>query len=469
MPVRPLIASLTLLAAGFTLASYEPKIDPRLDRAYKLEPRNGWTFVHLEGAPSEIGFQHGYLLAKEIEDGYKVIIFETEHDTDKDWEFFRRAAREVHWPRIEREYREEMQGIADGLKARGVKFDVWDVAAVNAWLEWGGYVKLYDKEHGKQPPSTVTPRESCSAFVATGSYSKDGRVVMAHNAWTSYMDGQRWTMVFDIAPRSGHRILMDGYPGLIHSADDFGVNAAGIMITETTISKFSGYDPKGVPEFVRARKAMQYSASIDDFARIMREGNNGGYANNWLVADRKNGEIGSLELGLKNTELRRTKDGYFVGSNFPVNEKLAREETDFPLDNMSLSPNARRVRWTELMEQNKGRIDVEAAQRFLADHWDSYENKEAPSERTLCGHVDLSPRGVPDWQPPYGIAGAVQNKAIDSRLAEGMSLVVAAGHACGRDFHAAEHLAKHPEFAWQKGVLRDMPSRPWTPFRIDQR
>ena len=91
------------------------------------------------------------------------------------------------------------------------------------------------------------------------------------------------------------------------------------MITETTISDFDGFDPNGMPEFVRARKAMQYAASIDDFARIMKEGNNGGYANNWLVADRKNNEIASLELGLKNVTLQRTKDGYFVGSNFPQN------------------------------------------------------------------------------------------------------------------------------------------------------
>src|SRR5205085_7964476 len=85
-------------------------------------------------------------------------------------------------------------------------------------------------------------------------------------------------------------------PGLTHSGDDFGVTSTGIIITETTISNFNGFDPNGIPEFVRARKAMQYSASIDDYARIMKEGNNGGYANNWLVADRKTNEIASLEL-----------------------------------------------------------------------------------------------------------------------------------------------------------------------------
>src|SRR3569833_2098833 len=99
---------------------------------------------------------------------------------------------------------------------------------------------------------------------------------------------------------------------------------------------------------------MLYVMSIDEFANIMTEGNNGGYANDWLVIDSKTNEIASLELGLKNVTLERKKDGYFVGSNFPINEKLAREETDFDLQNMSLSANARHVRWNELMAENKG-------------------------------------------------------------------------------------------------------------------
>ncbi len=250
----------------------------------------------------------------------------------------------------------------------------------------------------------------------------------------------------------------------IHSADDFVVNSAGIVITETTIGHFSGYDPAGIPEFVRARKAAQYSASIDDFARIMKEGNNGGYANNWLLADVKNNEIASLELGLKNVTLERTQDGYFVGSNFPVNEKLIREETDFDPKDMSISANARHVRWEQLMAENKGKIDVAAAQRFLADHYDTYTKKEEADERTLDGHIDLSARGSQPWEPPYGTAGAVQNKAADAAMAARMSFTAAAGHACGKDFKAEEHLREHPEFNWEQGLLRDMDAFPWTTF-----
>jgi hypothetical protein len=467
--MRKVLLILLLVGVVFATSSPGPRSDARLKGAFRLPPQNGWTYVHLEGSASEIGFQHGYLLAREIEDFHKVVALELGHDTKKDWNFFRGAAEQVLWPHVEQEYREELQGLARGLAAAGVKLDLWDVVAINAYPEWGYYARVYDKQHSLASPPAVRAAEHCSAFVATGSYTRDGRVVIAHNNWTSYMSGERWTVIFDIAPAAGQHILMDGLPGLIHSGDDFGVNSAGILITETTISGFSGYDTNGVPEFVRARKAMQYSTSIDDFAHIMGDGNNGGYANDWLVADRKTNEIASLELGLKNVTLERKKDGYFVGSNFPISEKLAKEETDFAMKDMGASANARHRRWDQLMEENRGRIDVEAAKRFMADHFDTYTGKAEPSERTLCGHVDLSPRGLPSWEPPYGIAGAVQNKIADAALAEQMSFAAAAGHACGISFKAAAHLARHPEFVWQKGLLRDMDAYPWTMFKAQSR
>jgi len=155
-------------------------------------PVSGWTVVHLSGSPAQIGYQHGYLLAPEIADLQKVFLLELTHDTGKDWNFYRDAAKNVMWPHIEQEYRDEMQGIADGLQAHGVKFDVWDVVVMNAAEEWSYYVGQYDKDRNIKSPSTVTAPDHCSAFVATGSYTKDGKIVIAHNDWTGYLDGSRW-------------------------------------------------------------------------------------------------------------------------------------------------------------------------------------------------------------------------------------------------------------------------------------
>lgn len=436
--------------------------DNRLQGAFRKPAVSGWTFVHVQGTPAQIGYQHGYLLSEEILDLEKVLQLELTHDNGKDWNFFREAAKNSMWPHIESEYREELQGIADGLNARGVKMDVWDVVAINAAEEWSYFVGQYNKDRNIPSPSTVVAPDHCSAFVATGSYTKDGKIVIAHNNWTGYMDGARWTVVLDVVPAKGHRFIMDSLPGFIHSGDDFAVNSAGIVITETTITGFSGYDFNGIPEFVRARKAIQYSDSIDDVANNFKEGNNGGYANDWLIGDTKKNEIASLELGLKNVTLERKTDGYFAGSNFPINAKLASEETNFNLKDSSISANARHKRWTQLLEVNKGKIDVAMAQQFLADHVDSFTGKTEPSERTLCGHVEDSPRGMGAWQPPFGTAGAVQNKATDATMAAKLSFTAAAGHACGKNFLAAKHLAAHPELSWQKPGLRDMKAYPWT-------
>jgi hypothetical protein len=462
---------LSLFSTSFGRPSAPKKPDAVLSKAYRKPALNGWIQVHLEGTPAEIGYQHGNLLSKEIAELRKIIALELEHDTKKDWEFFRKAAEEVLWPKVEAEYREELEGIVQGLRSRGVQLDVWDVVALNAYLELGPYYVPYwekkqpDADHSKH----VSVPERCSAFIATGDFTKGGNIVMGHNAWTGYLDGQRWNIAFDIVPERGNRIFMDGLPGVIHSGDDFGVNSAGMMITETTISAFSGFDPEGIPEFVRARKAMQYAGSIDEFAQIMSEGNNGGYANNWLIGDNKTGEIASLELGLKNVTLRRTMDGYFVGSNFPVNEKLAEEETTFNMKDRSVSANARHIRWEQLMTEWKGKIDVQAAQHFLSDGVDSFTGKLDPNERTLCGRIDLSPRGVASWVPPFGLAGAVQNKVADGAMAKDMTFSGAVGPQCGVPFRAVQHLARHPENAWARPYLKDMPARPWTPLQADRK
>ena len=444
--------------------------DPRLRGAYRFD-QAGWVYVHLEGSPGQIGFQHGYLLAPEIAAAFEAVKLSDTHHTGRDWEFFRQAGREMLWPKIDAEYQEELTGIVDGLKARGVKMDLDDVVALNAFQELPDYYVpwLNARENVANAPRLAAPG-NCSAFVATGSYTRDGQIVMAHNAWTNYLEGAHWRVIFDLVPQRGHCILMDGYPGVIISDDDFGVNSAGLMVTETTISQFRGWDSNGKPEFVRARQAMQYASSIDDYVRIMRDGNNGGYANTWLLGDLKTGEIAQFELGLKHYGLERTKDGYFVGANFPTDPKVRAEETTFDPGNPESSPNTRRVRGEQLLQEWRGKIDVARAEQFLADHYDTFLKQEQPNEHTLCGHLEVSPRGEPIWEcGPYSPEGAVQGKVIDSRLARALSFRARYGHPCGIDFLAEAFLKAHPEYAWQALLLRDMKAGPWTLFKAGQR
>ena len=447
--------------------------DARMKGAYRFE-NGGWIFAHLEGTPEQVGFQHGYLLAAEIVDAVAAVRLDTVYRTKRDWDFYRETAEKILWPHIDPEYQQELTAIAVGVSAKigGTRTpDVWDIVALNAFEEVPDYYVpvLNAQERRPNPPMAVAPG-NCSAFVATGSYTKDGRIVMAHNNWTSYWAGERWRVIFDIAPAAGHRMLMDGFPGVITSDDDFGINDAGMMVWETTITEFKGFDVNGKPEFARSRKAMQYSASIDDYVRIMLDGNNGGYANDWLLGDNKTGEIAQLELGLKHHQLWRSKDGFFVGSNFPSDPKVTKEETTFDTKDAGSSPNARHTRWLQLMAEYKGRIGADEAAQFLSDHYDPVLKKQEPTERTLCGHVDGIRRGIRQWgwDPNYP-GGAVQGKVVDSTMAKAMTIRARIGHPCGADFASKPFLAANKEYNWQAPILGDMKAGPWTTFQAGQK
>src|SRR5882672_4982400 len=338
------LLGLTLLCSSqVRFGQWKPSIteDDRLKGTYRFE-RNGWIYVHLEGAPEQIGYQHGKLLARETEDLLRVLKPFLLHETKRDWEFYRKGARDILWPKIDAEFQRELDGLVKGLNDSGVKADRWDIVALNALEELPYYyLPWLDKKQGRLP--TTHAPGNCSAIIATGIYTKDRRIVMGHNTWTNYIVGERWNIIFDIKPSRGHRILMDGLPGVITSDDDFGINDAGIMMTETTITGFTSFDPAGSPEFYRARKALQYSNSIDDYVRIMLDGNNGGYANDWLIGDNKTGEIALFELGLKNHSVRRARDGCFFGANFPDTDILTREETRFDATKKDSSPWARKA------------------------------------------------------------------------------------------------------------------------------
>jgi hypothetical protein len=472
------LAALLVLAATSAAAFAAPPSsandghpDARLHGSYKFN-EGGWTYVHLDGTPEQIGFEHGNLLAREIEDNVHVYQVEAPNKYKRQWKFFREAAEKVLWPHVDAEYQQELKGIAEGLHAQGSALDLWDVLALNGVIELTDYYlpTVNASEAKANPPVAVAPGK-CSAFIATGSATKDGKIVIAHSNWSSYAEGERWRMVFDIEPVSGQHFLMDGTPGVITSQDDFGVNASGLMITETTLPMAKGFDVNGIPEFDRSRKAMQYATSIDEYAAIMRKGNNGGYANSWLIGDRKTGEIAYLELGLHHTPLTKKKDGYFVSSNFAADPGLVRDDTPgFNPNDAESSMNARHIRAEQFMKEHYGQLDTTLAEAYLSDHYDSYEHKIDVGKRSLCGHEETSPAGEKVWgNPPFDPGGAVTGKVMDSDMAAKLSFTGRAGHPCGENFIAAPFLAAHPEFAWQKPILHDMIAGPWTTFTADEK
>lgn len=428
--------------------------------------KNGWIYLHIEGTPRERGFQHGYLLAKEIKEAIRIRSEIWKYQTAIEWTWLVQRAAEMFTAKVDTEIIFELDGMAEGLKAAGVITSRDELVAHNGFFELAWY--WWHTVKDTISPNAVEPKkQSCSSFIATGSMTIDSGIVLGHNSMVDFPESD-CNIILDIQPEKGHRILMQTFTGWIHSGTDFFVTDAGLVGSETTINSFFPFDTSGVPEFSRMRKATQYANNIDEWCEIMKSGNNGGYANAWLLGDINTNEIVRLELGLKQVGFEKKKDGYFTGSNIAEDLKLLRFETHSDATNIKQSSIARRVRWKQLMKENAGKINVELAKSFEADHYDTYMKMYNPSGRTLCGHDELDPR-FSTGGTPYDAGGSIDGKVLDSKMAKEMSFLARWGSSCGTPFDAKKYLEAHPQFDWMSGLIKDRPSQPWVEFKAGEK
>ena len=433
----------------------------RYEKGYRFD-QNGWIYVHIEGKPYERGFQHGRLLAPEIQKILKNTKELVYLNTGMTWQFFVSAAERLFVWHLDKEFLEEMQGIADGASSPDNVITRQDILVWNAYIELLYY---WWPTKGKKAVTGDGDKDHCSAFIATGAATKDGSVVMAHNTWTPFELGQNFNLILDLKPERGFRIFMQSAPGCISSVTDFFLTSAGIIGTETTIGDFNVYNEKGSPTFLRIRRAMQYAHNLDEVVAIMLKANSGGYANTWLLADITTHEIMQFELGLKYYHVERKKDGYFIGVNLALDPRIRNlecsEKTGFA--NIKDSEGARYVRLTQLMGKYYGKLDTKIAQNILADHYDVYLNKENPCTRTIEAHYELDDCRYTD-RKPFKPQGAVDGKVVDSGMAKKMSFFARWGNSSGMPFNAKKFIAQHIQWNYLAPYLENRPTQPWTLF-----
>jgi hypothetical protein len=441
---------------------------------------DGWNFLHIEGAPKARGYQHGYLLASEIDAAIRNMQGVAVVDYGLPWCYAKDYVSKQWLSKIEAEYRQELEGIVSGLKAQKKAYDLADLVLYNGFGEvydywWptvqDDYYKNMDTKAADQLV-VAEPKQGaddhCSAFIATGSYTKDGHIVGAHNSFTPFEVGNYLNVCIDVQPDQGQHFIMQAQPGFIHSYSDF-YESASLIVTETTIGGFYRYDASGTPEFLRIRKAVQYAKDIDKFTAIMLDGNTGGYANTWLIGELASDQIARLELGLKFHKLDRLKDGYFVGFNAPEDPYVRNLECkDSGYADIRRHQGARQVRLPQLMEQNKGKIDTEVAKTILADHFDVYLNKQNPSSRTVCGHYEVDAReymSMAGRPYPFQPRGAVDGVCGSTTTAKDFTMLGRFGSSCGAAFVAADFFSAHPQFNYLASYIKDRPSRPWAELK----
>ncbi len=372
----------------------------------------GWVYIHIEGEPYERGYQYGYLASGEIvdminrwsnwghrEDITKLFIFKNQpakYDelSEQWWNIIRKRGMRFFWNQIPEEYQQEIKGIADGVSDRGGTVhgrlvDYIDILSLNVVEETrqtiqksGGIGRPFKWAFGliKGLIKGLKKEESlfghCNGFIATGDATVDGRIVMSHSTiFPPNYILQRANIILDVEPSKGHRFVMTCFPGYIWSSEDYYQNEQGILLMETTLWPWEGpWKVKGTkPVGVRARRAIQYSNSIDDVIQSLLDGNNGLYQNDWVMGDTKTGEIASLELALYNHAITRTNNGFLWSCNNAKDDKVRWEL--FSLFGLGIPgriffrkfrPSTRDIKFEELGQKFYGRINVSVVKKIMS-------------------------------------------------------------------------------------------------------
>jgi hypothetical protein len=116
---------------------------------------------------------------------------------------------------------------------------------------------------------------------------------------------------------------------------------------------------------------MQYGNTLDEYCEFLLKENSGDYANSWLFGDTNTNEILRIELGLKYHNIERTKNGYFIGFNSVYDERIRNLEVqNSGFYDIRRHQGARLVRLGDLMDEYKGRINIEVAKKIISDHYD---------------------------------------------------------------------------------------------------
>jgi hypothetical protein len=435
--------------------------------------KNGWIYIYIEGAPYERGKSYGKKIVKQFKKIQEMLDFLIYETYGLKWDYivkrvYKDISKSFDKDKKYLEFKKEIEGIVAGVNEAGGKTTFEEMVAWNYYCSIPYWIStLFPAGSGVGAKEGGAP-DKCSAFMAVGKdWTEDGGIVCAHNSFAEFIDQQYANCVVHIKPENGHEIIYQTSPGWIWSGTDFWLSSGGFIGTETTFGGFSSFK-NNIPLFLRARKAMQFANTLDENIAYFKEGNSGDYANAWLIGDINTKEIMRLELGLKYVDVKKTKNGYFIGFNAPVDPRIRNlESSNTGFYDIRRHQGARNVRIYELMKKYKGKLNVNLAKTIIADHYDVYLKKINMSSRTICSHYERDDRkymSQPGRPVPFQPQGAVDGVAVDSKLARNLQFYGRWGSSCGTAFNAKEFFKKHLQWRIFKDYIFDRPSQPWTLF-----
>jgi hypothetical protein len=279
----------------------------------------GVTVVYLTGTPYEIGFAHGKLCKDEIINVNKVYWDYYDHHNKQPGDKWLPLSRDLE-RYIPKEYILEMKGISEGS---GI---------------------AYDKILFLNTLTTISMADGCFAFAFKDNESKI--ITFRQIDISTNSPYSKKMILYIIKPQQGYGFAAILNPGMV--SGETGMNENGITISENNIQiKQTDWDT--IPINHLSRFVLQYSESIDDVRRLLKE-QKVFPARLLFVSSKKSASI--FEIANKEMANIKMKNGYLA---------MANHACIIPSKNIT-SPSTKRLNFgNQFLKENLEDMNIEKA------------------------------------------------------------------------------------------------------------
>lgn len=221
--------------------------------------------LYVQGTPYERGYQHGFLLRKDIQDNLGTMytnMLKKFHSKELFAEAFERLR-----PFIPEAYLQEMHGLAHGSK---LPIEViHHIHALPSITEWGGKKRL--KEIAKGMIAGEDLGTSCSNFSVMPQSSDEKMFTVRILDWGLHRISKlhEYPLITVARPEHGEISANIGWVGFIGAVS--GMNAAGITLGEMGYGDPANESLRGKPMIFLLREVLDTASSLSDVRRIISE------------------------------------------------------------------------------------------------------------------------------------------------------------------------------------------------------
>lgn len=302
-------------------------------KGYLGVSNEGKKLLHVEGAPYEMGYQHGYLCAEEVsrmasyEFWCGLIIHMAKLDMspeqllaqvggEKGVNFlvdllYVAVDKSIKNGEIPDEFLDEVQGIVDGANDAGYpvafKSVMMNNMAFDAILGIGYPIIAPFLPFASESMLVPVPH-ACNAFVATGDATADGRTLMGRDFMFPNGTYYKYGLLIECVPDTGNRFVSVMAPSFVGTAA--GMNEKGIGIGIDMVPAFDCKIGKiGMGGLLLNRYVLQYADELSQGISILTSKEIGV---SWLfpIADGQGAEQGSATVEVSASMNRVRYDDY---------------------------------------------------------------------------------------------------------------------------------------------------------------